>query len=320
MKKSPLLLLLLLLLALIGVVVEGVVVGPSRRVLDLDGGLANAEHVLEARGVEVAREGALGDFDAVVVRSRTRLTREALATGARGRLVCVGRAGVGVDNIDIDACRDFGIVVLNTPGASSNAVAELAISHVLASARHTVSADRAVRAGDFARFKREARGTEVRGSTLGIVGYGRIGRAVERVALALGMRVKKSGAPLADIFETCDFVSVHCALSDRTRNLIDRDLLRKMKGGHLVNTARGGVVREDDVVEALEQGWLATYATDVFEVEPPPPDHPLLHRDDVLLSPHIGAATVEAQARVSTQLAASILAFFEQGTARCGGG
>lgn len=276
------------------------------RVLDVDGLGAAGVELLRKNDVEVVTQYDYAECDAVVVRSKTRVSESEIAEAARGRLRLIGRAGVGLDNIDVEACQRHGVTVLNTPGASSNAVAELTIAHLLATARDTLAADRATRAGDFASFKKTARGKELRGSSLGLVGAGRIARCVRDKAETLGMRVRvaDSTTPLQPLFADCDFVSVHCSY---VKDLIGIELLSLMSQGRLVNMARGGVVNEDDVLQALDQGHLARYAADVFDDEPSV--DPRLFRPDVILSPHIGAATSDAQTNVATDLATQLLAF-----------
>ncbi len=276
-------------------------------------------------------DGLLARFDAVAVRSATRLTETALRAGSEGRLRVVGRAGVGVDNIDVAAAKATGSLwVLNTPAASTQSVVELTIAHLLASVRALPAADLGLREGRW--LKGELPGSELAGKRLGLLGFGRIARGVVPVARALGMEVHAT-SPRADadaaaalgvtlqpdaaaLFAACTHVSLHCGLTAETRGLVNAELIGRMPsvgadgarcGAHLVNVARGGVVVEADAAAALKSGALATYAADVFDEEPLPRDSPLLATDGFVGTPHVGASTSEASARVGTQLAAAML-------------
>jgi D-3-phosphoglycerate dehydrogenase len=264
------------------------------------------------------------EFDALVVRSATRVTAEVLRDS--GRLRVIGRAGTGVDNIDLDAATAAGVVVLNTPGGNSVAAAEHTISLLLALARNVPQANADVRAG---RWDRKTHvGVEVAGKALGIVGLGRIGREVARRAQGLRMEVLGfekfvsqmaavdlgiSLLPLEDLLRRCDFLTLHLPLSEETRHLIDAEALRKMKrGARIVNCARGGLVDEAALYESIASGHLAGAALDVFETEPPA-DRRLVEHPRVVATPHLGASTFEAQERVGTEIAEKIRAFLESG-------
>jgi len=262
---------------------------------------------------------------ALVVRSATKVTRRVIE--AASDLRAVGRAGVGVDNVDCDAASERGVIVMNTPGGNSIATAELALGLIFALARHIPRADRTTRGGSWE--KKALTGTEITGKTLGVVGLGRIGRIVaER---ALGLRMKVLGydpyldpaaatvpgvefAPLDELCARADFVTLHVPLSNSTRNLLSRERIARMKrGARLVNCARGGLVDETALLEALESGHLAGAALDVLEEEPPRKGHPLLGREDVIVTPHMGASALEAQHAVAVEVAQAICDYFETG-------
>lgn len=270
---------------------------------------------------------AVRDAQAIVVRSATKVTREVIAAAADLRVV--GRAGIGVDNIDVPAATERGVVVMNTPLGNATTTAELAITLLLALTRHVVRADRMVRSGDWR--KKLLVGSEVTGKTLGVVGLGRIGRLVAERGRGLAMKViaydpyldkgesPVPGVELADLenlLERADFVSVHVPLTPSTKNLISwKELARIKPGARLVQASRGGVVDEEAVLDALQSGRLAGAAFDVFVQEPVPVDHPLLARDDVILTPHLGASSAEAQLRVALDIAEQISDFLVHGIA-----
>ena len=262
------------------------------------------------------------DFDAIVVRSRTKVTREVIE--ASGRLRAVARAGVGLDNVDLEAAKERGVEVLNSPEAPSNAVAELVLGLMLSLARRIPLGDASMKRGEW--IKRRLTGFELEGKTLGIVGFGRIGYNLARKAKAMGMRVvtdasieklmrfvEETGAesvPMEDLLKESDFVSIHVPLRPQTRHMIGARELETMKdGAYLINTARGGVVDEDSLREALVRGKLAGAALDVFEIEPPE-DTSLTGLENLIALPHIGAATVEAQAANSTIMAEKLIKLF----------
>ena len=286
-------------------------------------------------GFEVIVEPGLGEadlcarvrtVDAVVVRSATRITAKVLA--AVERLKVIGRAGIGVDNIDVEAATERGVVVLNTPDANATTTAELAIAHLLSLSRRLPQADRSVRAGEWKRS--QFIGTEVFGKTIGIVGFGTIGRIVANRCLGLQMRVvaydpfvtKEAMAAegvesldLESLLANSDYVTLHCPLLDKTRGLLSRERLARMKpGSRLINCARGGLVDEAALMEALESGHLAGAALDVFEHEPPA-GSPLLQQKNIVLTPHLGASTEEAQLAVGVAIARQVATFLETGEA-----
>lgn len=267
-----------------------------------------------------ALRDAIADADAVIVRSSTRITRESLA--AATHLQVIGRAGVGVDNIDVDAATERGIAVLNAPSGNTVSAAELAFALLLAVVRRIPAADRSMKAGEWDR--KSFTGHELYGKTLGLVGAGRIGGEVARRARAFGMKVVAYDphlsderaraleielAPLGDVLRRADVVSLHVPLTAATAGLINAERIAFMKkGAILVNAARGGVVDEVALAAALESGHLAGAALDVFAEEPPPADHPLRRLDSVVLTPHLGAATTEAQQNVALEIAEAVRA------------
>jgi D-3-phosphoglycerate dehydrogenase len=249
----------------------------------------------------------IGDYDALVVRSETKVTADVIAAATRLRII--GRAGVGVDNIDVAAATQRGIIVVNSPEGNTIAAAELTVAMLLALARNIPQADRSLRAGEWKRSKFV--GTEVYRKTLGIIGLGKIGREVARRAKGLGMNViaydpftpsevaERIGVTLTNLdtlLAQSDFVSIHAPLNEQTRNLINAERIARMKdGAFLINCARGGIVDEQALADAIRTGKLAGAAVDVFSKEPPPPDNPLLSLEQCVLTPHLGASTTEAQ-------------------------
>lgn len=264
------------------------------------------------------------EADAIIVRSATEI-RGALLAGAE-QLKVIGRAGIGVDNIDLDAATERGIVVLNTPDANATTTAELAIAHMFSLSRKLTAADQSVRDGKWERSN--FLGTELSGKTVGIVGFGTIGRLVAERCGALNMQVVgydpfvtdetfgEYGVKKTDInplIATSDYVSLHCPVTDDTRGLINRDRLHAMKpGARLINCARGGLVDEQALLEVIESGHLAGAALDVFETESPG-DSPLFAQGNIQFTPHLGASTYEAQTAVGVEIAHQIAAFLVRG-------
>lgn len=263
---------------------------------------------------------AVGDFDAIVVRSRTRVTELVLEAGKR--LKAVARAGVGLDNIDLNAAKRLGIIVVNSPEAPSNAVAELVLGLMFSLARRIPEADGSMKKGEW--IKKRLTGIELKGRTLGIIGFGRIGYQLAKKAGALGMRVltfdvvieklmkfvEEAGAVAVDLdelFGSSDFVTIHVPLLPQTKHMIGTEEMNAMKdGAYLINAARGGVVDEVALRKALVSGKLAGAALDVYEEEPPR-DISLTGLQNVVSLPHIGAATVEAQRANSTVVAEKLI-------------
>jgi D-3-phosphoglycerate dehydrogenase len=263
-------------------------------------------------------ERTIGGYDAIVVRSATQVRKPLIE--AANSLKLIVRAGVGLDNIDVEYARAKGIEVMNTPAASSNAVAELTVGYLLALARRLPQTTASIRAGKWE--KKKFRGSEIAGKTLGLVGYGRIGWLVAKKALALGMRIMAYDPYVADprglemefvsleaLLQRADYISLHLPLTDETRNLIDAPQFEMMKDGvHIINCARGGTINEDALYEAIRSGKVAGAALDVYLKEPAQ-DNKLFELDEVIGSPHIGAATVEAQHRVSVEVAEKVIEF-----------
>jgi D-3-phosphoglycerate dehydrogenase len=252
---------------------------------------------------------AIADYDALIVRSRTKVTEEVIIAGKR--LKVIGRAGTGLDNIDIEAARRAQIQVLNAPGANANAVAELTVGFMIALARDLPQAMSAVSTGT----KVKGYGTELADKTLGLIGYGRIGRVVAHLALAFGMNVlaydiitperPEPGVHLVSLKELVrgsDFVSLHIPLTPDTRGFISTEILEQFKAGSvLINTARAELVDERAVLAALHSGKLKKYAADLYAEKSPFIGHP-----QVLLTPHIGASTHEAQRRAGLEIAEKV--------------
>ncbi|MFQ6107290.1 MAG: hydroxyacid dehydrogenase [Thermoplasmata archaeon] len=263
-------------------------------------------------------------YDAIIVRSRTKMTADIIKEGEN--LKVIGRAGVGVDNIDVGTATERKIPVVFSPRGSTVSVAELAIGHMLSLARNLVISDRSVRAGKWE--KKRFVGTELQDKVLGLVGAGRIGAEVTKRAKAFGMRVlafdpylneeiaAKIGVELVDLHELLsesDFVSIHAVLSPETKGIIGKEELEMMKkSAYLVNCARGGIIDERALADGLREGLIAGAALDVFENEPPK-DSPLLNLDNVHFTPHLGASTIEAQERAGTMVAEQVLMVLDGG-------
>src|SRR5579872_231540 len=256
---------------------------------------------------------AVKETDALITRSGTAVTRELVNAGKRLRIV--GRAGVGLDNVDVDACTERGILVINAPTANILSATEHTMAMLLALCRNIPEADASVKRGEWVRSK--FMGIELSGKTLGIIGLGRIGTRVAIRARAFGMHViaydpyiapavgERVGAELLkldDLLARADVITVHTPLTDETRGMLGREQIVRMKDGVVVlNIARGGIYDEAALADALGSGKIGGAAIDVYEKEPPGKDHPLLHAKNIVLSPHIGANTIEAQDRVAVQ-------------------
>ncbi len=257
-------------------------------------------------------------FQALVVRSETKVSAAVIAAGEQLRVI--GRAGVGVDNIDVEAATARGVLVVNAPTGNTVAAAEHTLALMLALARNVARGDASLRAGRWERGKLV--GVELRGKTLAVVGLGKIGAEVARMAQGLQMRVvahdplvsRERAAqlgvellPLDEALARADVLTVHTPLSAGTRGLIGAaELHRLPAGARVLNVARGGLVDEEALAQAVREGHLAGAAVDVFTEEPPPPGHPLLGQEGILLTPHLGASTVEAQLSVATDVAEQI--------------
>ena len=300
---------------------------PEWKILLTDGLEQNGQTILRAAAQVEDREGIpaeelqaiLGEYDALIVRGRTKVTRSLL--GSTARLKVVGRSGVGVDNIDLTAAREFGIAVVNAPVSTSLAVAELAVGMLLALARRIPYADRTIKAGVWA--KKELSGIELNGKTLGVIGVGNIGAAVAVRAGALGMDVigydpllpaeeiaRRGARPVGidDLYASADFITIHIPLTAGSRGWINAAVLAQMKPGvQMVCTARGGIIDEEALLAALNSGHVAGAALDVFSQEPPGLTD-LVSHPNVIATPHIGAQTEEAQARAAVDIACEVLA------------
>ncbi len=305
------------------------------KVLITDSLSEQGQEILAAEGHEVLdRKGLKGqelldtiaDCEALIVRSGTKVTADVIAAGKK--LVCVGRAGVGVDNIDIDAATHQGVIVMNTPEGNTVSTAELTMAMILALSRNIPQAQISLLGGEWNR--KAFKGTELNGKTLGVVGVGRIGRAVARRAAAFAMKVVgtdpfivgDSGGldlemvELDELIATADYISLHTPMNDDTRGMIGADEIAKMKDGvRLINCARGGLIDEAALSDALESGKVAGCAVDVYSSEPPT-DNPLVGKPGVVCTPHLGALTDEAQANVAEQVAQQICEVLEGKPAR----
>ena len=230
------------------------------------------------------------------------------------RLKAIANMGVGTDNIDVEAAKERGIPVGNTPDVLTDATADLAFALLLALARRIVPGAEKVRDGEWHTWEPAADlGADLAGAVLGIVGWGRIGQAVARRAEGFGMEVvhssRSSGVPREELLERADFLSLHTPLTPDTRHLIDADALARMKPtALLINTARGGVVDQDALRTALHDGTIAGAALDVTDPEPLPPDHPLLDAPNLLVVPHVGSATVRTRAKMAEMAVENLLA------------
>ncbi|HJU28063.1 MAG TPA: phosphoglycerate dehydrogenase, partial [Candidatus Binataceae bacterium] len=272
--------------------------------------------------------GIIGGYHALVIRSSTTVTREIIDRA--DALKVIGRAGVGVDNVDLEAATRRGIVVMNSPQGNSVTTAEHTLSMMMALARHIPAANAALRAGKWERGR--FIGVEVCNKTLGIIGLGNIGRIVADRAQGLKMKVigfdpiltgeaaMRLGIELVgldDLFRRSDFITVHAPLTEETRGLVNAAAFATMKKGvRIINCARGGIVDENALREALASGKCAGAALDVFVEEPPAHDHPLLALDNVIATPHLGAATDEAQLQVAVDIASQVVEFLLDGTVR----
>ncbi|MGC8553128.1 MAG: phosphoglycerate dehydrogenase [Phycisphaerae bacterium] len=280
--------------------------------------------------------GVIGNYDGVIIRSGVKIKAEDLTKP--GRLKGIARAGVGVDNVDVEAATRAGVLVMNTPDANTITTAEHAVALMLALSRKVAGADAHVRAGLWDRNK--YMGTQLAGKTLGIIGLGRIGRAVAKRAIGLEMQVLaydpfffaesaldgqvRMIRDLDELLPQCDYITVHVP-GDKTKGLIDAGrLARCRKGVRLINCARGGIIDEAALAEAIKSGHVGGAAIDVYDQEPPPKDHPLFGLGDkVLLTPHLGASTAEAQSAVSVDAVHELLLYLRgngiQGAVNAGG-
>ncbi len=305
-----------------------------------------ADSISESGVAELARGGALDvvvrtglsesdliaiapEFSGIVVRSQTKITSAVIEAAKKLRVV--GRAGVGVDNVDVEAATRRGVIVMNAPGGNTVSTAEHAFSLLLCVARKIPAADAMVRGGKWERKNLE--GVELYNKTLGVIGMGRIGSEISRRAIAFGMRVIAYDPYLSatraralqvelvdeidDVLAAADFITLHTPLTPETRHVLNPARLAKTKRGvRIINCARGGLIDEAALIEALQSGQVAAAALDVFEKEPLPNDSPLRSVPNLVLTPHLGASTAEAQESVGIEIAQSIRAALLEGTIR----
>lgn len=284
--------------------------------------LEQAAEVHDRRGIspEELLE-SISAYNAIIVRSRTKVTAEVIQAG--DNLKVIGRAGVGVDNINLESARSRGIQVVNAPTAATIAVAELTMALMISLARDVAQADEAMKQGNW--IKKQLKGSELLGKTLGIVGLGRIGSAVAERASAFGMPIvlgydtsqeklealRSMGfetVSLEDVYRRADYISVHVPLTESTRGMIDASAIAQMKAGvRLICTARGGIIDEQALLEALNSGHVAGAGLDVFANEPPGLTDLVAH-PNVIATPHIGAQTKEAQSRAAVDISREVLA------------
>jgi D-3-phosphoglycerate dehydrogenase len=307
----------------------------AMRILALDGIHADGLKLFTDAGYDVAVADPIKDpallaqrlegVDAVLVRSATNVTAEAIANASQLRVI--GRAGAGVDTIDVDAATARGIAVMNAPDGNTLAAAEHAVSLLFALARHIPRADAGMKAGEWP--KAGLTGFELEGKRMGVIGLGRIGATVARKAAGIGMEVAafdpflppsaagRMSVPMKSLDELlawADIVTLHIPRTKETTNLIGEAQMRRMKkGAYLINAARGGLVDEDALLKLLEEGHLAGAALDTFVTEPLQKDSPLRNNPKLILTPHLGASTSEAQQAVSTILARQVIDFLETG-------
>ena len=306
------------------------------KILIADKVSAECAKILEAGGLDVIVETGLAPkelasrlkrVDGVIVRSATKIRSQVLSDKSRIRVI--GRAGIGVDNIDVDAASELGIAVLNTPDANANTTAELAVAHLFSISRGLPAADASVRAGKWERSRLV--GSEISGKTLGVLGFGTIGKIVAQKCRALGMQVmicdpfvadevvSEAGfvpRDLAGMLPECDYLSIHAPLTKDTIGLIGKRELARMKpSAYLIHCARGGIVDEQALADALNREKLAGAAIDVFGSEPPTSANPLLSARNTFFTPHLGASTHEAQTATGLAIARQLVTFFSTGEA-----
>ena len=270
-------------------------------------------------------QAIIARYDALVVRSATKVTRDIIEKA--DRLKVIGRAGTGVDNVDVEAATERGIVVMNAPQGNALAAAEHAVALMFALARKISLADRTMKEGKWE--KKLLMGVEVNGKTIGVIGIGNVGMIVAEKAVALGMKViaydpyvprevaVKKGiglVSLRSLLSRSDFITVHVPMLKETKDLLNKDNLSNTKKGvFIINAARGGIINEQDLYRAIEDGQVAGAALDVFEQEPPPKHHPLVVSEKVIATPHLGASTTEAQRKVAIDIANQIADYATKG-------
>ena len=296
------------------------------KILLTDGLEENGKEILRASAEVVDQSGisaddllkVVGEYDALIVRGRTKVTNAVFEAGKK--LKVVGRAGVGVDNIDLEAAKAHHVTVVNSPLATTVAVAELTLSLMLSLMREIPRADASMKSGKW--LKKEFEGRELYGKTLGVLGFGRIGSAVAARAKAFEMKIlaydpvvsaeeirARGGEPVSldDLLKQSDMITMHMPLTSESKHLLNREAFSKMKDGvYIVCAARGGVIDEDALLEALNSGKVAGAALDVFATEPPGETELVAH-PHVIDTPHVGAQTVEAQTRAAHDIAEEVL-------------
>jgi len=297
------------------------------KVLLTDGLEENGKEILRAKAEVTDQPGitaddllkVAGDYDAIIVRGRTKVIPAVFDAGKK--LKVVGRAGVGVDNIDLSAAKSHNVIVVNSPLATTLAVAELTIGLMFAVSREIPRADAGMKNTKW--LKKELEGVELNGKTLGVIGFGRIGAATAQRAAAMGMKIiafdpqlgddeirARGGDPVSfdKLLASADFITIHTPLTNETRGIINAAAIARMKDGvRIICAARGGVVDEAALLEALNSGKVAAAGLDVFATEPPG-ESALTSHPHVVATPHIGAQTVEAQARAAADIASEVLA------------
>ncbi|MFP4225606.1 MAG: hydroxyacid dehydrogenase, partial [Desulfobacterales bacterium] len=268
-------------------------------------------------------QSVIPDYDALVIRSATKVTEDLLS--AATNLKVVGRAGIGLDNVDIPAATKKGVVVMNTPGGNVVTTAEHTIALMMSLTRNIPQGTASLKDGRW--DKKKLQGREIMNKAMGVIGYGKIGSVVADRARGLKMRVmvydpvvspetiEKKGfeaVTLDTLYQEADYISLHVPKSKNTTGMIDAKAFEKMKSGvMLINCARGGILDEAALQDALESGKVAGAALDVFETEPLPADHPLLAFDNVVVTPHLGASTIEAQTNVAVAVAQQIIEYLK---------
>lgn len=305
------------------------------KVIITDGLESNGKDIINQSGEAVDRKGIdadqllleIGEYDGMIVRGRTKVTRAVFEAGKN--LKVVGRAGVGVDNIDLEAAKEHGVMVVNCPVATSEAVAEHAMALMLALARELPRADATMKADNWA--KKDLMGIELDGKTLGVLGFGNIGRRTCKYAAAMGMKVlvydvidiRERASELGyeqvsldELLAQADFISLHMPLTPETKHLIDDAAFAKMKNGvRIADASRGGVIDQEALLRALESGKVTGAGLDVFEKEPPV-SWQLAEHPHVIATPHIGGQTIEAQIRAADDIASEVMNILEGKPAR----
>lgn len=311
-----------------------------KKILATDGIDKEAVEMLRKKGFEVEEKfypeeelkDKIKDIDIIIVRSATKIRKEIIDEALKTKnLKMIIRAGVGLDNIDVNYARENGIVVRNTPSASSNAVAELVLCEMLVLARNVKIAN--LKLGEGIWDKKNLKGTEIYGKTIGIIGFGNIARKLAQKAYNLGMKVMYNDiaeyenegkdykfANFDEIIENADYITVHTPLTEKTKYMFNKDAFKRMKNtAFLINCARGGIVNEKDLLEALNQNQIAGAAIDCFENEPRPLED-IVNHPRVTVTPHIGASTNEAQKRIAYEIVDIVSDYYDcllEGAAGC---